>query len=335
MGQSTSSQQDTNSNRKKFIVLYGPTGSGKGSVYKQYLKSKLLCTDVDKKCLEKNKYFMGEVDKYVENDTDYQKLIKELDDETDDLMRISNKIQKVNSEIKNDETDGKSVTNTIKKSIKIRDQIYELEKMLNKLKQKSLAEKMTKIYFDIRNSKKYNIRNEVDIVDHMYKGYNIIFEITGTNSQTIQKICDDNLFSLSLSNMTEDNRKKYSNISIQKDYEVVVLVPFTTYKKLPSRIIGRFMKAKTSGENVRLVPTDEKKLSSDEKQAFDNLVTLIMNKCVDKVIVYDNNDDNNHIAIESIEINPRNSDKPECNLSNKLRARVKSKSFSDFIINIC
>lgn len=328
MGQSESKQQG----KKKFIVLYGPTGSGKGTVYKEYLKKSLSCTDVDEKCLLNHKYFIGEVDKYVENDKDYQKLIQNLDAESDKILEISKKIKKIDTKSENDK---KTVLSSVKKSIKLDNQIDILEKQLKQLKKLKLADKMTEIYFNIRNSKNYNIQNELDVLDHMHKGYNIIYEITGTNSSTIQKICDDNLFELSISKMDSKNKEKYGNTSIQKDYDIIVLVPFTTYKKLASRIMKRFIKAKTSGKSARLVPIDAKKLSNDEEQSFNNLVQLITNKCVDKVIVYDNNDDVNQVVIESVEIMPRVGTDPSCILKNKLKESITSKSFSDFILKIC
>ena len=320
---------ETISIKKKFIILYGPTGSGKSGVYKEFLKKNLLCSNIDKKCLKDNKYYIGEVDKYVEADPDYQKLIIDLEDESNALIELSSKIQKM---AENDE-EKKDVLSSIQKSINMDSKIEEIEKTLKKLKESNLSEKMTKIYFDIRNSKGYNLKNEKDILDHMLINYNILFEITGTNTQTIKKICDNNLFESVLLSMTEEKRSKYKNINLQRDYDIIVLVPFTTYKKLSDRIIKRYIKAKKEGAAPRLPPVDTKKLAKDEKDSFDNLLILIKDKCVDKIILYDNNDDNNYTSIKSMEINPRTTEGSICNVKSKLTEPIMSKSFSNFILN--
>ena len=167
----------------------------------------------------------------------------------------------------------------------------------------------------------------------MLFNYNILFEITGTNQQTIKKICDNNLFENVLSTMTDKKRSKYKNINLHRDYDIIVLVPFTTYKKLSDRIIQRYIRAKKEGAAARLPPVNTEKLAKDEKDSFDNLLILIQDKCVDKVIVYDNNDDSNYTAIKSIEINPRSDGGSVCRIKNNLTEPVMSKSFSNFILN--
>jgi hypothetical protein len=144
----------------------------------------------------------------------------------------------------------------------------------------AIAQDMTNIYFDVRNKKNYNISNEESIVEKIKEGFNIIFEITGQNTGTIDKICHDSLFSA-------------DHVNLKKlGYVISVVVSYTSYTQLRDRLLRRYMTqvAETQG-SPRLTPVEEKQLYSNEKDAFDNLATLITNKCVDRVVVYDNNAD--------------------------------------------
>lgn len=218
---------------KQFIILLGPSGSGKNTLSKEYAA--------------KDNYYVSNIDKYIETDPDYLEEIKKLD-------------IKANIELyKNNQND--------------------LD---------TLSKKITSIYFSFRDGKKYNEQNEIDIVKHMNEGYNIVYEITGLNNQTIKNITQNLIF-----------KETDSNINVHQ-YEISVLFPYVNYKNLGLRIINRFFSQCNNNQyNLRLPPVSQDILKKNEEMVFANLNELIRSTCVKKVTIFDNN----YIMEKAIEIN--------------------------------
>ena len=283
-----------------FIILFGPTGSGKGDVYKKFLRAQLFgCKEINNVCLKENKYFFGSVDQYVENDAKYKKAIKRIHNQY--TRGITKTLESVNS--KSSLSDYVSIT------------------MVLKEKMDTLSEKMTQIYFAVRNSEGYNTANERNIALHMKKQWNILLEITGTNGSTIDKICDRSLF------QTVDKDVSISN------YKITVLFPFTSYKILRQRLIDRFVRQIKNKQSSRLPPTDESILYKSEKESMDNLVKLIETGCVDKLVIFDNNR-KKAFTFAIIDVN-NVKNTTSCDIKAKLTENPVSESFNNLITKLC
>lgn len=286
----TIQEQSTNDNKKetkKFIILYGPTGSGKSGVFNKYCEDNLKNINCDISQIEnlkKNGYFVAQVDNLIEENEKYKDNISKFLEEYKDFLDK-----------------------------------YEPNKKNNEIMEK-LSTEMSAIYYNIRN-KGFNQINDRNIKEHMEKGFNIIFEITGGNSDTINRIC-------------EKKGDEPDFFSLLDNYEIIVLVPFTMYKKLKVRIINRFMSSYKSKSSSRLVPINEEKLENLETTAFDNLIDLINRKCVHKIVVYSNN--NSLIEFAVIE---KNDSSYSCVVKNETVRNEfkenKSKTFYEFINSSC
>lgn len=276
---------------RNFYILFGPTGSGKSTVFSAYAHSKYNTrSDINSSFLKKHHIFFGSVDMYVEKDRDYLRRIAELNPR---IQRLNRRISR-----KGTKKHQKEILDSSRDTIE------------------SISREMTDIYFDVRNTKNYNNVNDKNIMTHMRKGYDILFEITGTNPDTIQKICDQTLF--------------LSKDASLADYNIVVLFPFVHFPLLKYRILERFLSQVKNGMSARLPPVDDKTLTTNEKLAFDNLVHMIVNRCASKVIIYDNNDK----LTKSIDLTIDDLHSA-CFSSKRLKFETESTDFNEFIRNNC
>ena len=244
--------------KPKFILLFGPTGSGKSSAFDKYYKqlrpscsrseggTTVTCRD------GKLPPYFASVDNFVENDRDYRKEMGEL---------------------------SKSLLE------KLGERKYSTTRSAQRLLQQS-AQEMTKLYFHIRKSKQYNEKNELEALRAVEEKRDVVFEITGTNPITIGKICRDKLFENAV---RIEPKLSGPAAQLRKSHDLVVVVPFVSYHLLEERIVKRFQtSAKKNPQTARMVPVSPETLQEAEEVAFRNLVELITKRCVRAVVVYDN-----------------------------------------------
>lgn len=137
----------------------------------------------------------------------------------------------------------------------------------------TIANDFNNIYLDVRDKRGYSRANEESLQRNVLARQNIVFEITGLNSATWEKLCKDQL--------------DVGNLFIrQKGYRVTVVFAYTTHSALKPRILGRF---KGGG---RLTPLN--RLQENERALVDNITLLLKTHvgCVDRLVIYDNNEDN-------------------------------------------
>ena len=304
---------NTRSFRKQFVVLFGPAGSGKTRAAEIFMNQehRVECKSLNKVCLEAANYFYAGVDTYVEQDPEYIHRMKEYQALATDLVQRSLSLEKCSNPLELHSLRVNLCTQTIEQMVTIQGQMN------------AIAQDMTNIYFDVRNKKNYNISNENSIVEKIKEGFNIIFEITGQNTGTIDKICHDSLFSAN-----QVNLKKLG-------YVISVVVSYTSYTQLRDRLLRRYLtQAADAQGSPRLTPVEDKQLHSNEKDSFDNLATLITNKCVARVVVYDNNADG-PVRYLTIIISSKGS---KCIINRKLKMshlKFISPSFLELVKNTC
>ena len=162
--------------KKFFIVMFGPTGSGKG--YLQPFIFDYINNTLGPKIYE-NKLYKSLIDDYVEQDTTFMK-------ESSRYIIGEWSLSEIKSVEKN--------INVIVKKIIARKFTKNTKKLLD------TSKTLSDIYFNIR--KKYNAQNDRILRKKMTKHYNIIFETTGQSSY-------DWLFNENGGFLTKERKKGY------------------------------------------------------------------------------------------------------------------------------
>ena len=295
--------------KPKFIVLFGPTGSGKSGAFDLYykkLRPKCERKDTTVTCNDgRLPPYFASVDNFIENDKEYRDSMKTLS-----TNLLANLMSKSGSALR---------ISSRRKQAMIQNQ----------------AQAMTDLYYRIRNKKGYNLQNELGVLNSIKSAVDIgeardiVFEITGTNPDTIKKICDDNLFEFAL----KSNPALSEYAKLKTRYDVVVVVPFASYILLQERIVGRFMSAaQRNPSSARMVPSGYKHLRNSEETALQNLATLVRQRCVQSVMVYDNTSGPKAVEWFQLEIGPDG-----CQLLglNKRLGQVGSAPFRKVVDEIC
>jgi hypothetical protein len=302
------------SDRKQFIITVGPTGSGKGRVvssYNPFIQQAIKSHDPS--------YYTRGLDDLVQESDDY---IHRFDKEFLPDFQIffkdnySTKDGNIKKSLGTRDIDRLSRELGIKprEGCFTRGRIDELieDPELNDEScavRSPIKSSMDSLYFRVRKTKNqdgltYPQQNEVLVDRALREGKNIIFEITGENVDTVKALCDlpvetgkgPTLFSF------PGTRAYRENLEYTHEYEIILLIPYTHTWLLMSRINSRFIKQLheyildydiRTGEPrqaPRIVNIEtERGLIDRVSKIYENLQMIIENRCVDTLLLYDNN----------------------------------------------
>jgi hypothetical protein len=302
------------SNRKQFIITVGPTGSGKGRVvssYNPFIQQAIKSHDPS--------YYTRGLDDLVQESPDYihsfdkeflpdfQTFFKENYSTKDGNIKKSlgtGDIDRLSRELGIKPREGCFTRGRI-------DELIEDPEMSDKscAVRSPIKSSMDELYFRVRKTKNqdgltYPQQNEVLVDRALREGKNIIFEITGENVDTVKALCDlpvetgkgPTLFSF------PGTRAYRENPEYTHEYEIILLIPYTHTWLLMSRINSRFIKQLHeyildydigTGEPrqaPRIVNIEtERGLIDRVSKIYKNLQMIIDNRCVDTLLLYDNN----------------------------------------------
>ena len=303
-------------NKKQFIITVGPTGSGKGRVvssYNPFIQQAIKSHDPS--------YYTRGLDDLVQESTDY---IHSFDTE---FLPDFQTFFKKNYSTKDGNIKKSLGTRDINRlsgelGIKPRDGCFTRKRIQELVEHPEMSdesctvstpikESMDELYFEVRKTKNkdwdertYPQQNEFLVDRALKEGKNIIFEITGENVDTVKALCDlplavgkgPTLFSFPGTRSYRENRE------YPHEYEIILLIPYTHTWVLMSRINSRFIKqlheyildydistgAPIQAPRIVDIKT-ERELINRVSKIYKNLQMIIENRCVDTLLLYDNN----------------------------------------------
>ena len=345
--------------KKQFIITVGPTGSGKGRVLSSY--SPMIQTEINKNNPD---YYNKNLDDLVQESPDYIHQFNEQFLDTFKQTFFENDMYTTKGTIK--KTLLVEDINKLAKSLDIQqEQQCFTKKRIDSLiknptqsdadclKDSHIKEEMDKLYWKIRKTPNtvgdtVPIQSEILLDEALKAGKNIIYEITGENIFTIKALCGH-----SLEEGKGPTRFKFpgtpeynADPRYTYKYEIILLIPYTHSWVLLSRINSRFIKqlheyihdyeietgAPRSAPRIVNIKS-ERELISKIKNIYENIKYIIENKCVDKLFLYDNN---NNPPSKILELIFNNKEQPgECKIDKDKRKiyknwRLNSKDIPDF-----